>query len=83
MVIKVTSKLPSVLIPSLDLGVGEVQLGRELLPVLDAQVLLLLEASLQGLELVVGESGPGLALLPRVHLAAAGSVLRRGRGVVV
>ena len=76
-------KLPSVLIPSLDLGVGEVELGRELLSVLDAQVLLLLEAPLQGLELVVGESCPGLALLPGVHLATAGSIFRRRCRVVV
>lgn len=54
---------PSVLVPGLDLGVGEGQLGGQLHPVLDAQVLLPLEALLQGLELVVGERCPRLALL--------------------
>ena len=57
---------PPVLVPRLDLGVGEVELGRQLLAVLDAQILLLLEAPLEGLQLVVGESSARFPLLPRM-----------------
>ena len=47
------------MVPRLHLGVGEVQLCRQLHPILNAQVLLTLEAALQGLELVIRESSPG------------------------
>ena len=50
--------LPSVLVPSFHLGVSQVQFGGKFHPVLNAQVLLPLEAALQGLELVIGECGP-------------------------
>ncbi len=40
----VSGYVPSVLVPRLDLGVCEVEFGRQLLPVLHAQVFLLLEA---------------------------------------
>ena len=53
--------LPSVLVPSLDLGVGEAELGGQFQPVLDAEVFLALETLLQRLQLVVGERRPGLA----------------------
>ena len=54
---------PSVLVPSLDLSVGQVQLGRQLHAVLHTQVLLPLEALLQRLQLVVGEGRACLPLL--------------------
>ena len=69
---------PPVLVPGLDLGVCEVELGGQLLAVLHREVLLFLEAALEGLELVVGEGGPGLPLLPELSLA--GVVVR---GVLV
>ena len=62
--------LPSVLVPSLDLSVSQVQFGRELHPVLDGEILLPLEAGLQGLQLVVREGCPRLPLL----LGVAGGV---------
>ena len=61
---------PPVLVPGLDLSVRQAQLGRQLHPVLDREVLLPLEAGLQGLELVVREGSPGLPLL----LGVAGGV---------
>ena len=64
--------LPSVLVPGLDLGVGQVQLGRQLHPVLDREILLTLERALEGLQLVVGEGGPGLPLLLGVGRAGGG-----------
>lgn len=51
------------MIPRLDLGVGESELGGQLESILDAEVLLALEALLQCLQLVVGERGAGLARL--------------------
>lgn len=53
---------PAVLVPRLDLRVRKAQLGRQLHPVLHTQVLLALEALLQGLELVVRERSPRLSL---------------------
>ena len=55
--------IPSVLVPGLDLGVGEVQLGGQLHPVLNGQVLLPLEGALQGLQLLVREGGARFPLL--------------------
>jgi len=54
---------PAVLVPRLDLGVRQAELGRQFHPILDAQVLLSFKALLQGLQLVVGEGRPRLALL--------------------
>jgi len=54
---------PAVLVPGFDLRVAQVQLGGELHAVLDAEVLLSLEALLQSVELVVGERRPRLARL--------------------
>ena len=51
------------------------QLPGQLHPVLDREVLLSLERGLEGLELVVGEGGPGLPLLLGVGGAGGG----RGR----
>ena len=51
--------LPPVLVPGLDLCVGQVELGGQLHPVLHTQVLLALEALLQCLQLVVSEGRPG------------------------
>lgn len=58
-----TAHSPSVLVPGLDLRVGQVELGRQLHAVLHTQVLLPLEALLQRLQLVVGEGRAGFALL--------------------
>lgn len=55
--------LPPVLVPGLDLGVSEVEGGRQLHAILDAQVLLPLEAALQLGQLVVREGRPGLPRL--------------------
>lgn len=54
--------LPSVLVPGLDLGVGQVELGRQFHAVLHAQVLLPFEALLKRLQLMVGERRPGFPL---------------------
>ena len=58
--------IPSVLVPGLDLGIGEVQLGGQLHPVLNGQVLLPLEGALQGLQLLVREGGARFPLLLHV-----------------
>ena len=50
--------VPAVLVPGLDLGVTELQGGSQLHAVLDTQVLLLLEASLQPRQLLVAERRP-------------------------
>lgn len=62
--------LPPVLVPGLDLRVGEVEGGRQLHAVLDAQVLLPLEAALQLGQLVVGEGRPSLPGLLEPDLRA-------------
>lgn len=62
--------LPPVLVPSLDLCVGEVEGGRQLHAVLDAQVLLPLEAALQLRQLVVRKGRPGLPGLLQPNLRA-------------
>lgn len=62
--------LPPVLVPGLDLCVGEVEGGRQLHAVLDAQVLLPLEAALQLGQLVVREGRPGLPWLLEPDLRA-------------
>lgn len=54
---------PPVLVPGLHLGVGQVQLGCKLLPVLHREILLFLETSLQSLKLVVGEGCSCFSLL--------------------
>ena len=79
--------LPPVLVPGLDLRVGEGELCGELHAVLHAQVLLPLEAFLERLQLVVGEGGARLALLlggRRLPVAAplAAFCGRRGKGLV-
>lgn len=53
--------LPPVLVPGLDLGVAELQWGGQLHTVLNAQVLLLLEAPLQPRQLLVAECRPSFA----------------------
>ena len=62
---------PAVLVPGFDLRVAQVQFRRELHAVLDAEVLLSLEALLERVELVVGERRPRLACLLRLARAAA------------
>ena len=62
--------LPPVLVPGLDLRVCEVEGGRQLHAVLDAQVLLTLEAALQLRQLVVREGRPGLPGLLQPDLRA-------------
>ena len=51
---------PPVLEPDLDLGLGELELGGELGPLGDGQVLLLTELLLQAVQLLGCEGGPGL-----------------------
>ena len=72
--------VPSVLVPGLDLGVGQTEFGGQFEPVLDAEVLLTLEALLQRLQLVVGEGGARLARLFAQRLVA---VALAGRAAVV
>lgn len=64
--------LPPVLVPGLDLGVAELQWGGQLHTVLNAQVLLLLEAPLQPRQLLVAECRPSFAGL----LQTSGAVFR-------
>lgn len=61
--LRLLSNSPPVLVPGLDLGVGQTQLGRQLHTVLDTEVLLPLETLLQRLQLMVRERRPRLALL--------------------
>lgn len=61
---------PPVLVPGLDLRVGEVEGGRQLHPVLDAQIFLALEAALQLRQLVVREGRAGLPGLLQPDLGA-------------
>lgn len=63
----------SVLVPRFDLCVRQVELGRQLLPVLDAQVLLFLEAPLQRLQLVICKGRACLSLLPGIAVNRAGA----------
>lgn len=70
-------RLPPVLVPGLDLRVCEVEGGRKLHAVLDAQVLLPLEAALQLGQLVVREgraSLPGLLQSDLRAVSAAGDL---------
>ena len=69
--------LPSVLIPSFDLGIREIEFCRQFLSILNTQILLLLKTSLQSLELVICKGCSGLPLLPGVHLATSRSIFRR------
>lgn len=62
--------LPPVLVPGLDLGVRQVEGGRQVHAVLHAQVLLPLEAALQLVELMVREGRPRFAGLLRSHRGA-------------
>ena len=69
---------PSVLVPGLHLRVRQVQLGGQLLPVLHREVLLLLKAALEGLQLVVAERRPCLPLFSlqsRLSRACARTVI--------
>lgn len=61
--VKIYIYIPPVLVPGLDLGVAELQGGSQLHPVLDTQVLLLLEAPLQPRQLLLAEGGPSFTRL--------------------
>lgn len=61
------ARLPSVLVPGLDLCVGQVESRGQVHAVLHAEVFLSLEAPLELVELVVGEGCPGFARLFRAH----------------
>lgn len=52
--------LPAVLVPGLDLHVAELQRSRQLHALLDAQIFLFLEASLEPRQLLVAERRPFL-----------------------
>ena len=75
----------AVLVPGLDLRVGEGERRRQVHPVLDAEVFLPLETPLQLLQLVVGEGGASLARLLRLAVAVvvAGLVVIVGVVVIV
>lgn len=60
-------RLPSVLVPGLDLRVSQVERRRQVHAVLHAEVFLPLEAALQLVELVVGEGSAGFAGFFRAH----------------
>lgn len=62
--------LPPVLVPGLDLCVGEIEGGCQLHAILNAQVLLPLEAALQLGQLVVREGRPGLSGFLQPNLRA-------------
>ena len=62
---------PPVLVPGLDLGVGEGELGCQLHAVLHAEVFLSLERLLQTRQLVVREGRASLARLLRLHQQTA------------
>lgn len=69
--------LPSVLIPGFDLRVGQVEGGRQIHAVLDAEILLPLEAPLQLVELMIREGRPRLPGLLGSHrraVSAAGDL---------
>jgi len=53
---------PSILVPSLDLGVGQIELSRQFHAVLNAQVLLSLKTLFECLQLVVRERRPRFSL---------------------
>ena len=55
---------PPVLIPGLDLCVGQIQFCGQFLSVLNRKILLLFKTPLQGLELIVAEGGASLPLFP-------------------
>ena len=59
--------LPAVLVPGLDLGISEVECSRQVHAILHTQVLLSFKATLQLIELVVGESRPGFTRLFGSH----------------
>jgi len=62
------------------LSVSQIELGRQLLAILYAQVLLLLKAPLEGLELVVRKGRPGLSLLPGIAVELPLVLVASGRG---
>lgn len=69
--------LPSVLVPGLDLRVRQVEGGRQVHAVLNAEVFLSFEAPLQLVELVVREGCAGFAGFFRAHrrtVSAAGDL---------
>lgn len=75
---------PPVLVPGLDLGVAELQRGRQLHAVLDTQVLLAPEASLQPGQLLVAERRPSFAALLQTGRRWSRSPVGRGeRGRVI
>lgn len=72
---------PAVLVPGLDLRVGQAHPMGQVHAVLHRQVLVLLEHALQLLQLLVREDGPGLArLLGRGPTSAPAAASRRGGG---
>ena len=77
-----SSDWPAVLVPCLDLRVWEVEFGRELHAVLNAEVLLALEALLEGVQLVVREGRASLARLLRLAAGATRPVKVRVVGGV-
>ena len=78
----------AVLVPRFDLSISQIEFGGQFLTVLDAQVLLLLEAALQRLQLIIGKGRAGLSLLPNVVVHGPGGRRRsrsptRRRGIFV
>jgi len=71
------SDWPSILVPGLDLCVAEVELGSQFHAVLDAEVLLSLEALFQCVQLVIGEGRPRLPCLLRLRRLTLMQVLMK------
>ena len=81
--ISISVDAPAVLVPSLDLRVGQVELRRQLHAILHAQVLLALEAALEAVQLVVRERRARLARLLGLEGAVGVTAGRDGVIVVV
>lgn len=74
---------PAILVPGLHLAIAQVELVRQLLSLLHAEILLPLERLLQRLQLMVGEGGARLALLFAQSAHVAGGTALDAVAVIV
>ena len=77
--IRSCSSLPPVLVPCFDLCISEIEFGGQLLPVLNTEILLLLETPFQRLELIIRECRPGFPLFSGVITVRVGGIV----GIVI